>query len=306
MRTADRWETLEVRHLRALATVVDEGSFAGAARELGYTQSAISQQIFALERIVGAPVLSRHPGGRRPVELTDTGRVVLAHAGPMLARVRAAEADVAALASGEAGQLRAGTFQSFGTRILPALLARLRSRRAALDVEIVQSVDVNELLDSVESGDVDVTFAVQPLQEGPFETRDLLADPYVLVTRADGEERELGDLDGRHVLLSCAYERRLVEARVLAAGIRPTGYARFDDNGMIQALAAAGEGVAVVPRLTVELADPSVTVHPLPELPPRQIVAAWHRDRQLSAAAREFVETAVEICRANGSGDQRS
>ena len=301
MRTADRWETLEVRHLRALATIVDEGSFAAAARELGYTQSAVSQQIFALERIVGAPVLSRHPGGRRPVELTDTGRVVLAHAGPMLARVRAAEADVAALALGEIGRLTVGTFQSFGTRVLPALLTQLRSRRATLEVEIVENVDAKALLDAVETGEIDVSFAVLPLHEGPFEARDLLADPYVLVTRADGEERELRDLDGRHVLLSCAYERRLVEARVLAAGIVPTGYARFDDNGMIQALAAAGEGVAVVPRLTVDVSDPRVAVHPLPELPPRRIVAVWHRDRQMSEAAREFVDTAVEICGGNGT-----
>jgi molybdate transport repressor ModE-like protein len=304
MKTADRWEALEVRHLRALEAVVEEGSFAAAARELGYTQSAVSQQIFALERIVGEPVLTRHPGGRRPVELTGTGEVVLAHARPVLARVKAAQADVAALAVGEVGHLTVGTFQSFGTRLLPALLARFRALRPRVEIEINESVDAKELLHAVEAGAIDVSFAVLPLEDGPFEARELLADPFVLVTRAGGDERGMADLCGRHVLYSCGYEQRFIEARLLSDGIVPAAWTRFDDNGMIQALAAAGEGVAVVPRLTVELADPRVDVHPLPELPPRQLAAVWHRDRQLSAAAREFVEAAVEICRSNGVTDQ--
>ena len=301
MRTADRWESLEVRHLRALAAVVSEGSFAAAARELGYTQSAVSQQIFALERIVGASVLSRHPGGRRPVELTDTGQVVLAHARPVLARVKAAQADVAGLALGETGHLAVGTFQSFGTRILPALLARFRVLRPGVAIEIRESIDAKELLTGVEAGEIDVSFAVQPLEDGPFESRDLLADPFVLVTQAGSDARGPSHLAGRQVLYSCGYEQRLIEALLLADGIIPAGWSRFDDNGMIQALAAAGEGIAVVPRLTVDLGDPRVDVHPLPGVPPRQLVAVWHRDRQLSVAAGEFVEAAVEICRSNGS-----
>jgi molybdate transport repressor ModE-like protein len=298
MRNADRWESLEVRHVRAFASVVEQGSFAGAARELGYTQSAVSQQIFALERIAGAPVLRRHPGGRRPPELTETGRVILSHARPLLARVKAAQADVAALATGEVGQVQVGTFQSFGARILPAVLARFRALQPGIGVEIREAPSVEELLGSVEAGEVDVAFGVVPLDEGPFAARELMVDPYVLVTRAGNGERGLRDLAGRRLLgiRGCRHER-LVEARLLADGVVPAGSARFDDNGMIQALAAAGEGVAVVPLLTVDAEDPAVTVHPLPELPARQIVAVWHRDRRLNPAAERFVDTAAEICR---------
>jgi DNA-binding transcriptional LysR family regulator len=296
MRNADRWEALEVRHLRAFATVVEEGSFAGAARELGYTQSAVSQQMLALERIVGAPVLRRHPGGRRPLELTDTGRVVLGHAQPLLARVKAAQSDVASLVQGEAGQLAIGTFQSFGARILPPVLARFRTLRPGVEVEIRAVTDVRELHAAVEAGELDACFSVLPIDEdGPFEVRELMADPYVLVART-GDARRLDDVDGRRVLLSCDYERRLVEARLLADGITPAGYTRFDDNGLIQALAAAGEGIAVVPRLTVDLDDRRVDVHPLPALPPRRLVAVWHRDRNLGAAAHAFLDAAAAIC----------
>jgi molybdate transport repressor ModE-like protein len=254
---ADRWGALEVRHVRAFAAVVERGSFAGAARELGYTQSAVSQQIFALERIVGAPVLLRHPGGRRPAEPTEIGRVVLAHAHPLLARVKAAQADVAALTLGEAGHVGVATFQSFGARVLPMILARFRSLRPGVDVAIQEMLAIELLLGAVESGDVDVAFATLPI-DGPFGVRPLFADPYVLVTRANGSERGLRDLDGRRMLgiRGCRHEH-FVEATLLAAGVTPAGMTRFGDNGMIQALAASGEGVAVVP----ERGGPSVRRH---------------------------------------------
>jgi DNA-binding transcriptional LysR family regulator len=118
----------------------------------------------------------------------------------------------------------------------------------------------------------------------------------VLVAPA-GTATTLADLDDARVLVSCDYERQLVEARLLADGIAPAGYSRFDDNGLIQALAAAGEGVAVVPRLTVDLDDPRIEVHDLPDLPPRQLVAMWHRDRHLGATTRAFLDAAGEVCR---------
>jgi molybdate transport repressor ModE-like protein len=297
MRNADRWESLEVRHLHALSAIVEQGSFAAAARALGYTQSAVSQQILALEDIVGGPVLLRYPGGRRAPELTEAGRVVLAHAQPLLARVKAAQADVAALAHGVVGHISVCTFQSFGAQVLPAVLAAFRSLRPGVKVEIREALSIDVLLGSVESGEADVSFASLPIDDGPFELRELFADPYVLVTRAGGDERGLRDLDGKRLLgvRGCRNER-LVELRLLAEGIVPASVARFDDNGMIQALAAAGEGVAVVPQLTMDADDPHVTVLLLPELPPRQVVAVWHRERRLSEAAREFVETAAGVC----------
>jgi molybdate transport repressor ModE-like protein len=295
MRNADGWGALEVRHVRAFATVVDEGSFSGAARQLGYTQSAVSQQIGALERIVGGPVLRRPPGGRRPPELTDTGRVVLAHARPLLERVNAAQADVASLAGGDLGQVTVLTFQSFGARVLPAVLRAFRARCPCVDVRIEEAFDVDRLLGAVESGEVDISFAALPLPEGPFAARELCDDPYVLVTSANGVERGLDDLDGRRLLgIRGCPQYRLVELEMLARGVAPESISRFDNNAIIQALAAAGEGVAIVPELVIDVDDPRIAIHPLPELPARRLIAVWHRERTLSAAAREFVDAAVE------------
>jgi molybdate transport repressor ModE-like protein len=297
MREADGWGALEVRHMKAFAAVVDEGTFSAAARSLGYTQSAVSQQIGALERIVGAPVLRRPPGGRRPLELTDAGRVVLTHARPLLARVKAAQADVARLAGGEAGEIAVRTFQSFGARLLPGVLAAFRARCPGVEVRIDEALDVDALLGAVESGDVDVSFAALPLPEGPFALRELCDDAYVLVTRAGRPERGLGDLDGHRLLgIRGCQSTRAVELQMFARGVAPEAWSRFDNNAIIQALVAAGEGVAIVPELTIDAGDPAIEVHPLPELPARRLIAVWHRERALSAAAREFVDAAAEAC----------
>jgi molybdate transport repressor ModE-like protein len=301
MGNADGWGALEVRHVRAFAAVVDEGSFSGAARELGYTQSAVSQQIGALERIVGAPVLRRPPGGRRPPDLTDTGRVVLAHARPLLARVKAAQADVASLAGSEHGQVTVLTFQSFGARLLPTVLRAFRARCPGVEVRIEEALDADRLLGAVESGEVDISFASLPLPEGPFAAHELFDDPYVLVTSADGGEHGLDDVDGRPLLgIRGCQQYRFVELQLLARGVVPESISRFDNNAIIQALVAAGEGVAIVPELVIDAADPRIAVHPLPELPARRLIAVWHRERTLSPAAHEFVHAAAEASTRRG------
>src|SRR3954463_7538276 len=96
----DSWLGVELRHLAALQAVSEEGSFGRAATRLGYTQSAISQQIATLERIAPAALVER-PGGPRRVFLPEAGRLLLRHADGIVARLHAAEADLAALARGD-------------------------------------------------------------------------------------------------------------------------------------------------------------------------------------------------------------
>src|SRR2546423_687345 len=97
----DQWLGVELRHLAALEAVAEEGSFGRAARRLGYTQSAVSQQIAQLEKLVGATLVER-PGGPKAVSLTDAGRLLLRHADAIVARLHAAQADMSALQAGQA------------------------------------------------------------------------------------------------------------------------------------------------------------------------------------------------------------
>ena len=300
----DSWLGIELRHLLALQAVADEGSFGRAARSLGYTQSAISQQIAALERIVDQQLIDR-PGGPRPVTLTGAGTLLLTHARAITARLAAAQADLDAFGNGDSGPLRIGTYQSVGARILPTLLSAFRDEWPDVDIRLVESHDDHELLELVERGDVDVSFCVFPLEGGPFESVELMRDPYVLVAPADSPLskrekiptlREILDLP----LISyrtCRTTQR-VEERLRLAGREPEVVFRSDDNGTVQALVASGVGVALVPRLTVDLADESIAVIELGDrVPPRIIGVAWHADRQLTPAARMFIQAAEAVCR---------
>ena len=117
-----RFLGIEIRHLAALEAVAASGSFARAAQQLGYTQSAVSLQVAALERAAGMRLLER-PGGRRAVVPTDAGERMLRHAVRLTAQLQAARAELTALAEGTAGTLRVGTFQSMSIRVVPDAVA---------------------------------------------------------------------------------------------------------------------------------------------------------------------------------------
>jgi molybdate transport repressor ModE-like protein len=294
----DRWLGIELRHFLALEAVAREGSFGKAAAKLGYTQSAVSQQIAALERIVGQRLVER-PGGPRQVSLTEAGRLLLTHADAIAARVAAAQADLTALGEGQAGTLRVGVFQSVGQRILPQLMRRFLRSWPQVKVTLTESANDEELLALVERGDLDLTFSDLPLTDGPFEAVELLRDPYVLVVAADSplaeretqpSLREIAELD-----LIGHKHCRTVE-RLQSSFGRPLDFVfRSDHNQTVQALVASGVGSALVPRLTMDPEDDTTVMIELPKLPPRVIALAWHRDRYRTPAARAFVETAQAV-----------
>src|SRR5947207_7314250 len=148
-----RWLGIELRHRIALEAVSREGSFGRAATSLGYTQSAVSQQIAMLERIVGEKLVER-PGGPRPVSLTEAGRLLLRHADSIVARLQAAQADLHALRTGEAGVLRVGTFQSVGARLLPEIMRLFRDQWPKIEIALVERDSDEELAALVENGEL--------------------------------------------------------------------------------------------------------------------------------------------------------
>jgi DNA-binding transcriptional LysR family regulator len=297
--SANDWLGVELRHFAALEAVARTRSFGRAARELGYTQSAVSQQIAQLERIVGQRLFDR-PGGPRRVEPTEAGLLLLRHADAIVARIDAARADMTALSAGEAGTLRVGIFQSVGARLLPALVRRFRAEWPLVAVRVREESDATELLHLLEHGELDLTFAELPLPEGPFEWTELLQDPYVLLVSAKSGLAELETAPSlREVAKLPLLGRRSTDEpeRHLAGRVPETNVVfRTDDNGTLQALVAEGLGVAIEPRLVVDPRDRTVKALPFgSRIPPRTIVLAWHRDRYRSPAAQAFVELAREV-----------
>ncbi len=300
---ADRWLGLDHRHLVALTAIADEGSFGRAAARLGYTQSAISQQIASLERIVGLRLIER-PGGPRPISLTEAGRILLRHAEAIEARLMAAKADMLALEAGDAGQLRVGTFQSVGARIIPTLLRRFSDSHPKVEVVLRESADESELLEMIERGELDLTFWTLPVGAEPYESVELLRDPYVVVVPA---ESPLADLKRAPTLKEIALQPLIgfnrcsamneVESHLASTGRSPNIVFRSDNNGTVQGLVGAGVGVSIAPLLTVDEDDPStVTIDLRGRIPARVIGLVWHRDRHRSAAAGAFIESAITVC----------
>ena len=288
------WAGLEVRHLLALRAIADHGSFHRAAAHLDYTQSGVSQQLAALERIVGARLVDR-PGGSRPVRLTAAGAALLDHAGAILDRVTAARADLAA----SPATLRVGAFQSVGATLLPPLLDRLAREAPDLRIELTQATSDEPLLDGLRAGDLDVTFAMLPVPAGPFATAEMLVDPFVLVVAADAELAArgapvtLGELDGVPLVAprGCRITARL-ETLMRDAGLTPLVSHRADDDGTVLGLVAHGAGVACVPRLVAAATDARHAVLELAEPMHRRIALAWHADRVESPALARFAEHA--------------
>ena len=301
----DHSSGIEIRHLAALEAVAEEGSFRRAAARLGYVQSAISEQIGSLERLVGKRLVERSPGAGK-VRLTEPGEVLLGHGRAILARVKAAEADLSALGDGSAGTLRLGIYQSVGIRILPQLLQRYAADWPDVRILPRESPTDAGLFDLVESGELELSFADLPLRDGPFDSVELMRDPYVLLVSAGSPLTKsgrvsLGDVAELPLIghTTCRVFPR-VEAELRAQGAEPNIVFRSDIIGTVQALVAAGVGIAIVPRLAVDTADDRTRMLQLgSDMPvsPRLIALFWHRDRHPSPAALGFVEAAKGICK---------
>lgn len=289
---------LDMRHLIAFDAVAEEGTFARAAERLGYTQSAVSQQIAALERIVGDRVFDR-PGGPRPVELTPLGTHLLAHGRRLLGHLDDVSKDLDRFRGGGLGRLSVGTFQSISATMLPMLVGRLRDGQPDLEIKVFECDADSDLVDRLSTGELDVSFLVGEVPD-EFEYRVLMSDPMMLIARPGQfppgpvavTMLEHEPMVGQHAN-SC---QATMEGGLRRLGIQPTYVFRSNDNGTVAAMVRAGMGVAVLPMLCTEPEDPRTSLHHLdPPLPERRISVAWRKGRTLSPAAERFIDLASDV-----------
>ncbi|WP_418958613.1 LysR family transcriptional regulator [Streptomyces tritici] len=270
---------IEARHLRVLRAVAATGSFSAAARELGCTQPAVSQQMKALETSAGTPLLIRTG---REMRLTQAGEALVRHAAGILAGLTAAEEEVAAIAGLRAGRVRLVSFPSGSSTLVPTALAALRAAHPGTRVSLVEA-EPPRSVEMLREGDCDIALAfrygVNAAEWDDLVVRPLLADRLVgLVPEghrlAAAESVGIAELADESWIAGCPRCRRQLVDVCEAAGFTPRIDFATDDYPAVVGLVGAGLGVAVLPELAIESVRPkgarTVAVEPAVE---REIVA---------------------------------
>ncbi len=284
---------LDLRRLRVLRSVVRTGSIRAAAQQLGYTPSAVSQHVAALERESGTALLERAGRGVRP---TDAARLLADVADDVLGRLADAEAALSSLRAGRTGRLHLTSFPSAGAALVPP--AVMAFRRTHPDVDLVLGVaEPDEALPALRAGEVDVAVVVEPfgpdaLPDDDLVRTHLLADPYAVLLPGDhplaaADDVALADL-ATESWVGTASAPGHCQAAVLdacvAAGYSPSYSVQADEYPTTQGFVAAGLGVALVPRLALGLVHERVVVRPVRgEQPLRHVYAAVRRARASEA-----------------------
>ncbi|MER7044408.1 MULTISPECIES: LysR family transcriptional regulator [Streptomyces] len=297
---------IEARHLRVLRAVATTGSFSAAARALGCTQPAVSQQMKALEGSAGTPLLIRTG---REMRLTQAGEVLVRHASGILAGLTAAEEEIAAIAGLRAGRVRLVSFPSGSSTLVPTALAALRAAHPGTQVSLVEA-EPPRSVEMLREGDCDVALAFRyggaAEREGEWDdliVRPLLSDRLVGLVPEGHRLAEAGSVTIRDLaeepwIAGCPRCRRQLVEVCEEAGFTPRIDFATDDYPAVIGLVGAGLGVAVLPELALESVRPkgtrTVTVEPpvareivaltLPDLSQVPTVAATLEQLTLAAS----------------------
>ncbi len=285
--------------------VARAGSLSAAARELGWSQPAVSQQLQHLEREVGGPLLVRSTRG---VTLTEAGRVLLGRADAVATELHMATEELASLAELRGGRVRLVAFPSAAATIAPAALRRLAQDHPAVEVALVEA-EPPEAWAAVREGAADVALVFGydgpppdvPNRGGDLTWLPLTVEPVDLVLPPDhpaGRRRavRLSDLAGDTWIGGCSRCRQHLVDRCRDAGFEPRLAHETDDYVAVQALVAAGLGVTLLPRSALRaFRHPEVVVRSSPTLGDRHVGLVYRPGAEQVPATRAFVERLVQV-----------
>ncbi|MBE8475816.1 LysR family transcriptional regulator [Streptomyces justiciae] len=285
---------LDVRRMQVLRAVVSSGSVTGAAALLGYTPSAVSQQIAALEKEARTELLERVGRGVRP---TAAGLLLTEYADTISRQVAEAETALADLLAGRTGRLAVRYFATAGASLVAPAVARLRAEHPGVQIEL-KLIDPEDPLPDVREGRADMALVVGPAAHEGVRLLRLLDDPYLAVLPeghrlADAPELGLSDL-AEEPWVGSEWPGPCLDAQLAAceaAGFRPRFVVESEDYVTAQGFVAAGLGVSLIPRLGLRNGvREGVVVRELrvPE-PTRSIHAAVRETAPPQPALRAFI-----------------
>lgn len=266
---------IDLRRLRVLHAVATHGTVTEAARVLGYSGPAVSQQLAALEREVGTELTQR---SGRTLTMTPAADVLLAHAEILFAQLDAAEGDLVTLRGQASGHVTLGCIPSASAAIVPAAWRALHAVAPNVRLELVE-MEAEESIPALHRRDIDVAvvhsydLAPNPL-DPTFEVAELLVDPVWVAVPADHPaadrvEIPLGELRADPFIAARTGTRcaDMTQRACAAAGFVPDVVARATDFVVQLQLVAAGIGVALIPAMGIDHLPADVhLVRPAPSI----------------------------------------
>jgi DNA-binding transcriptional LysR family regulator len=288
--------------MRVLREVAIKGSFSAAAESLSFTQSAVSQQIAALEREAGTTLVQRSARG---VRLTEAGEAVVRHAEAIMARLAEADAELEAIAGLRGGRLRTAAFESAGATLMPLAIAAFRQKHPAVELSMSMS-EPEDCVPLLRSGELDLAIvfesAVKQADDGIHRVH-LIEDPMYLVLPRDHplanrRRVRLADLAGEAWIggqpdCECS---RLISRACATAGYDPRFAFETDDYTAMQGFVAAGVGVSLIAELGLTTVRDDIVVRDLGrDTPVRQIYAATLEEGYRSPATQAMLEILRDV-----------
>ena len=295
---------LDVKRLRILREVAQQGSFSAAGDALFLSQSAVSQQIAALEREVGMQLLDRTREGPK---LTDAGRVLVSHAEAAIARLDEAERELAAIAGLEGGELRLASFPSASATLLTEAVSTFHRRHPAVRLSVADA-EPEESLPRLRAGELDLALTFDYTSRPKQDERDLdrrlvltesmhVAVPksHELASRSVVPLAELADVEWLCGSRPSTCGEVIFDA-CRSAGFEPRIGFESDDYHVMQGFIAAGLGVTLLPDLALATLRSDLVVRPTdPKPPERRVWAAARAEGSRSPATEEMLSILVEV-----------
>jgi len=293
---------LDVRRMRVLREVAVRGSFSAAAESLSFTQSAISQQIAALERETGTTLVQRNARG---VRLTEAGEALVRHAEAILARLAEAEAELEAIAGLRGGRLRLAAFESAASTLMPLAIAAFRASHPGVELSMVMG-EPEDVMPQLKAGELDLALGFDSRIRGEVDgivRMHMISDPMFLVMATDhplAHKRnvKLADFaDDAWIAGTTDCEcNRLLNRACAVAGFEARIAFQTDDYTAIQGFVAAGVGVALIAELGLTSIRDDIVVRPLGrEAPVREIYAAACEGAHRSPATQAMLDCLRDV-----------
>ncbi|MBF4769644.1 LysR family transcriptional regulator [Nocardioides agariphilus] len=291
-------------HLQTLAAVVRTSSFSQASRELGYTSSAVAQQIAALERDLGVRLFVREPQRIRPTPAA----LLLAERGQhALELLESLEQEARATAAGQLGRVSIGTALDAGSVLVADSLAMLREAGPGLEIEL-EGGSSSQVLERVRVGALDLglvyDYPLAPRQLDDAQVIELEEAPWHLVTPVGwGQVHDLTGLAHREwfVGLDASSGEEAVRTLCLRSGFDPLIRLHTSNHDLVLGKVAAGLGVGVVPQLPWRHPD-GLHVRPMEEEGASRLTVAVHMRRSGTPALRAAVRALREATRRSRQG----